>query len=151
MNTLIGLLFCLLLGVMVRSQGVTALLWFPLGFVLALYISAQMILPLLLGFPCAISLVSKRQMRPGIFIRLLATPMVWFILLFVALFLIGFLWPSVAASVQANGALNLGVNLGTIAIILSPLSKKNRCDFREDFDRSYARYYTMQPEATQEA
>jgi len=116
--------------------------------VLALYISAQIILPLLLGFPRAISLVSKRQMRSGIFIRLLATPMVWFILLFVALFLIGFLWPSVAASVQANAALNLGVSLGTIAIILSPLSKKSRGDFREDFDRSYARYYTAQPEAT---
>ena len=148
MNALIGLLFCALLGVTLKLQGITALLWFPLGFVLALYISAQIILPLLLGFPRAISLVSKRQMRSGIFIRLLATPIVWFILVFGALFLIGFLWPSVAASVQANAALNLGVSLGTIAIILSPLSKKSRGDFRVDFDQSYARYYTAQPEAT---
>ena len=52
---------------------------------------------------------------------------------------------------QANAALNLGTSLGTIAIILSPLSKKSRGDFRKDFDRSYARYYTAQPEATPEA
>jgi hypothetical protein len=151
MNALIGLLFCVLLGVTLKVQGITALLWFPLGFVLALYISAQIVLPLLLGLPRAISLVSKRQMRSGIFIRLLATPLVWFVLIFGVLFLIGFFWPSVAASVQANAALNLGVSLGTVAIILSPLSKKSRGDFREDFDRSYARYYTAQPEATPEA
>jgi hypothetical protein len=148
MNALIGLLFCVLLGVTLKMQGIAALLWFPLGFLLALYISAQIILPLLLGFPRAISLVSKRQMRSGIFLRLLAAPIVWFILVFGVLFLIGFLWPSVAANVQANTALNLGVSLGTVAIILSPLSKKSRSDFRQDFDRSYGRYYTAQPEAT---
>ena len=151
MNALIGLLFCVLLGVTLKVQGIAALFWSPLGFVLALYISAQIVLPLLLGLPRAISLVSKRQMRSGIFIRLLASPVVWFVLICGVLFLIGFFWPSVAASVQANPALNLGVSLGTVAIILSPLSKKSRSDFREDFDRSYARYYTAQPEATPEA
>jgi hypothetical protein len=134
MNALIGLLFCVLLGITLKLQGITALLWFPLGFVLALYISAQIILPLLLGFPRAISLVSKRQMRPGIYICLLATPIVWFIVVFGVLFLIGLLWPTVAANVQANAALNLGVSLGIIAIILSPLSKKSRGDFRADFE-----------------
>lgn len=151
MNALIGLLFCVLLGVTLKVQGIAALLWFPLGFVLALYISAQIVLPLLLGLPRAISLVSTRQMRSGIFIRLLATPVIWFVLIFGVLFVIGFFWPSVVASAQANPALNLGVSLGTIAIILSPLSKKSRGDFRGDFDRSYARYFTAQPEATPEA
>ena len=151
MYTVIGLLFCLLLGVMLKVQGITALLWFPFGFIVALYVAAQIVLPLLLGVPRAISLVSKRQMRSGIFIRLLATPLVWLVLIFGLLFLLGFFWPSVAASVQANSALNLGVSLGTIAIILSPLSKKSRSDFWEDFDRSYARFYTAESHSTPEA
>jgi hypothetical protein len=142
MNTLIGLLSCVLLGVTLKVQGIVALLWYPLGLILSLFISAQIILPLLLGLPRAISLVSKRQMRSGIFIRLLATPIVWFIVVFGVLFFIGFCWPSVAASVKHNLALNLGVNLGTIAIVLSPLSKKSRSDFRADFDRSYGQFYT---------
>lgn len=144
MNALIGLLFCLLLGVTLKMQGIAALLWFPLGFVLALYISAQIILPLLLGLPRAIGLVSKRQMRSGIFIRLVTVPIVWFILVFGVLFLIGFFWPSAAASAQANLALNLGASLGTIAILLSPLSKKSRSDFRADFDRSYGQFTLVQ-------
>jgi tetratricopeptide (TPR) repeat protein len=41
-----------------------------------------------------------------------------------------------------NISLNLGAWLGTIAIILTPLSKKGRADFREDFDRAYQRFYT---------
>jgi hypothetical protein len=39
----------------------------------------------------------------------------------------------------------IGSWLGIIAIILSPLSKKSRSDYREDFDRSYSRFYTVQP------
>jgi len=148
MYAIVAIIFCLLLGVTIKAQGIAALVWFPLGFVLALYISAQIVLPLLLGLPRAISLVLKRQMRSGIFIRLLATPILWFILLLGVLFLIDFLWPSVAASAQANLALNFGVSLGTIAIILSPISKKSRSDFREDFDRSYARFYTAETDAT---
>lgn len=140
MNAIIGLLFCVLLGIMLKMQGIMALLWFPIGFVLALFISAQIALPILLGMPRAISLVAKRQMHSGIFIRLLITPIIWFILVFGGLFLIGFLSPSAVASLQSNTSLDLGVSLGTIAIVLSPLSKKSRNDFREDFDRSYAGY-----------
>jgi len=145
MNGLIGLLFCVLLGVTLKLQGITALLWLPLGFVLALYISAQIILPLLLGFPTAISLVFKRQMRSGIFIRLLATSIVWFILVFGALFLVGFLWPSVVGWLESNAALNVGTWLGIAGILVSPLSKKSRADFQAGFDRSYGRFYTHVP------
>lgn len=140
MSALIGLLFCVLLGVTVKVQGIAALLWFPLGFIVALYISAQIILPLLLGLPRAIGLVSKRQMRLGVIIRLLVTPLIWVVLVFGVLFLVGFFWPSSATRVEANLALNLGVSLGTLSIMLSPLSKKSRVDFEKDFDRSYKGY-----------
>jgi hypothetical protein len=145
MYAIIGLLFCLLLGVMLRAQGVSALLWLPLGFVISLYVAAQIVLPLMLGMPLAIHRVAKRQMRAGVFIRLLLVPAIWVGVVFGVLFLLGYFWPSAATFLEANAALNVGSWLGIVAIILSPLSKKSRSDFREDFDRSYSRFYTVSP------
>jgi hypothetical protein len=144
MYTIIAILFCLLLGVMIRAQGITALLWLPLGFAFALFATAQIILPILMGLPPAIRLVAKREMRAAVIGRIVVTPLVWFVLLFVAGFAFGFLWPSAAESLCKNPALSLGCWLGVLAIVLSPLSKKGRADFREDFDKSYGRFYTNQ-------
>jgi hypothetical protein len=36
------------------------------------------------------------------------------------------------------------MGLGTLAILLSPLSKKKRDEFRQDFDKTYGRFYTEQ-------
>ncbi len=142
MYAIIAILFCLLLGVMIKGQGVTALLWLPLGFAFALFATAQIVLPILMGLPRAIRLVARREMRSVVICRILITPLVWLVLLFVAGFAFGFLWPSAAESLYKNPALNLGSWLGILAILLSPLSKKGRADFREDFDRSYGRFYT---------
>jgi hypothetical protein len=151
MWTIIGLLFCVLLGVMVKAQGFIALLWFPLGFVIGLFVSAQIVLPIVLGLPRAIRLVSRGAMRPAVYLRLLVTPFVWLVLLFAIFFLVGFSWPSAAAWLDGNAALNVGTWLGIFAILLSPLSKKSRSDFREDFDRSYARFYTGPGASTEPA
>jgi len=64
MKTLIGLAFCGLLGVSIALQGWTALLWFPIGFIVGLYVTAQIVLPIIMGLPRAIRLVAKKQMRP---------------------------------------------------------------------------------------
>ena len=66
-------------------------------------------------------------------------------MVFGALFLLGYFWPSVATFIEANTALNLGSWLGIFAIILSPFSRKSRSDFRQDFDRSYSRFYIVRP------
>jgi hypothetical protein len=139
MYAIVGLVFCLLLGLMVREQGIAALLWVPLGFAIGLFVSAQMILPLILGLPRAAWLVARHQMRAAVFARIIATPVTWL----VALFVVGFLWPSGMAFLRKNMALNSGLWLGTIAIVLSPLSRKGRSDFRADFDSSYGRFYTQ--------
>ena len=142
MYTIIGILFCLLLGVMTGTQGIRALLWVPLGFVFGLFAAAQIVLPILMGLPRAIQLVAKGQMRAAVFGRILVAPIIWLVGLFVVMFVFGFLWPSAAGSLYNNAALNLALWLGTLAIFLSPLSKKARSDFREDFDNCYGRYYT---------
>jgi len=140
-QTIIALLFCLLLGVMVKAQGWFALLWLPLGFVIGLFVTAQIALPILLGLPRAIHLVSSGEMRAAVYRRLLFSPVLWIVHLSVILFLVGFFWPSAAAWFETNGALSAGVWLGVVGILLSALSKRSRADFQADFDRSYRQFY----------
>ena len=134
---LIGFAFCPLVGFMTRAQGISALWWTPVGFVFGLYSTSQMLLPLMIGIPRAIRLVSKQQMRPGVFTRILITPLLWFI----GLLSVGYFWPWIADFVDTNTAVRLGMWLGTVAIVLTPLSAKGRSDFRVDFDKAYQKFY----------
>jgi hypothetical protein len=149
MQSVIGFLFCLLLGGMVMERGWLSLIWMPLGFAIGLFVTAQIALPLMLGLPHAIRLVSRREMRSTVYRRLLLTPVLWVVQLSVILFLLGFFWPSAAAWLAGNTALNVGLWLGIISILVSPLSRKSRADFRADFDSSYGQFYTreLRPEA----
>ena len=107
MQALIGILFCVLLGVTVKMQGWFALLWLPLGFLISLFATAQIALPIILGLPRAIRLVSRGEMRSAVYSRLRLTPILWIVGLFVILFMIGFFWPAAAEWTNNNAALNL--------------------------------------------
>lgn len=137
---IIAMAFCLLLGVMTATHGVAALLWVPIGFAFGIFVTPQILLPLMLGLPRAAFLVAKRQMQAAVFIRIVFTALLFLALIFVVLFVIGFLWPKAADYLYNNASLNLAMWLGTIAIILCPLSKKCRSDYRADFDKSYRKF-----------
>ena len=141
------MVFCILLGVMLKAQGIAALLWVPIGFAFGFIVTDLMVLPLMLGLPRAIRLVSARQMRAAVFGRIILTPLIWLVLLAIVTFLVGWFLPTAADSLYNNAALNLSANLGMLAIILSPLSKKCRADFRASFDKSYHRFYTGSDES----
>ncbi len=126
---------------MANAQGWFALLWVPLGFVISLFVTAKIALPILLGLPRAIHLVSSGEMRAAVYRRLLFTPVLWIVQLAVIVFLVGFFWPSAAAWFETNGALSGGVWLGVVGILLSALSKKSRADFQAEFDQSYRQFY----------
>lgn len=141
MQTIIALLFCVALGVMVMAQGWSALLWVSLGFFVGLFVTARIALPILLGLPRAIRLVTSGEMRAAVYRRLLFAPALWIVQLAVIVVLLRFFWPSATAWFEGNGALSAGLWLGVIAILLSALSKRSRADFHADFDRSYRRFY----------
>jgi len=140
-QTIIALLFFSLLGVMANAQGWFALLWVPLGFAVGLFVTARIALPILLGLPRAIQLVSSGEMRAAVYRRLLFPPVLWIVLLSVSLFLVRFVRPSAIMWFESNGALSAGVWFGVVSILLSALSKKSRADFEADFDRSYGQFY----------
>jgi len=126
---------------MVKAQGWSGLLWVSLGFVIGLFVTARIALPILLGLPRAIRLVASGEMRAAVYRRLLFAPVLWIVQLAVIVFLLGFFWPSTVAWFEGNGALSAGLWLGVIGILLSVLSKKSRADFEADFDQSYWQFY----------
>ena len=141
MQTIIALLFCLLLGFMVKAQGWSGLPWVSLGFLVGLFLTARIALPILLGLPRAMRLVGSGEMRAAVYRRLLFTPVLWIVQLAMIVFLVGFFWPSAAAWFQSNDELISGLRLGVIGILLSALSKTSRADFHTNFDQSYAQFY----------
>jgi hypothetical protein len=140
MNALIALLFCLLCGAMVRAQGWSALIWTPVGFVISVFVTAQILLPLILGIPRAARLIRRKEMRAAVLAPIILVPISWVCGLFLLLFCLGWLFPSVADFAYNNLALNMGMWLGTLGILLGPLSAKTRNDFRSDFDEAYGKY-----------
>ena len=140
-QTIIALLFCLVLVIMGRAQGWLGLLWVSLGFLIGLFVTARIAFPILLGLPRAIRLVASGEMRAAAYRRLLLTPVLWIVMLAVIVLLIGFFWPLAAAWFEGNGALSAGLWLGVVGILLSALSSKSRADFNADFDQSYRQFY----------
>ena len=82
MYSIIGVLFCILEGVLVVKFGWTALLWSPIGFIIGLFISANIVLPIFMGVPMAMSHVSKKEMKSGVYLALFRAPIIWTVLIF---------------------------------------------------------------------
>ena len=141
MQTIIALLFCVALVVMVNAQGWSGALWVSIGFFIALFVTARIAFPILLGVPRAIRLVASGEMRAAVYRRLLFAPFRWILMLALTAFLIEFFWPSAAAWFEGNGALSTGLWLGAVGVLLSVLSTKSRADFDADFNRSYRQFY----------
>ena len=141
MQTIIALLFCLVLFFIGKAQGWTGMLWLSVGFVIGLLMIARIAFPILLGLPRAIRLVTSGEMRAAVYRRLLFTPVLWIVSLAVIVFVVGFFWPPATAWFQRNDALTTGLWLGLVGVLLSALSTKSRADFDADFDRSYRQFY----------
>jgi hypothetical protein len=113
-QTIIALLFCLALDAMVKAQGWFALVWVSLDFLVELFVTARIALPILLGLPRGIRLVGREEMRAAVFRRLLFTPVLWIVQLAAIVFLVEFFWPSAAAWFERHDALSTGLWLGVL-------------------------------------
>ena len=126
---------------MVKAQGWFALLWAPLGFAVGLFVTARIALPILLGLPRAIQLVSSgRDGRGGISASCRSSGSLDCAV--VCDPIPGQILPAVSSTwFESNGALSAGVWFGVVGILLSALSQKSRADFNADFDQSYRQFY----------
>lgn len=138
MYKIFALLYCFLLGTLISQYGWIAIIWTSIGYIFALFATSNIVLPPLMGVPLALPLVRKKLMKPSIFIGLLKAPIIWL----TAIIVLGLIFTKAVEWILQNPTLKIGVIFGIINILSSPFSKKARTDFKEDFDESYAHYYT---------
>lgn len=113
------------------------------GFVIGLFIYAQMLLPLIYGLPKSIYLYLRGEVRFGAIIFQILPPLFWI----VALILLGFLIEIVAPSINKFFIGSLGFNLGQLlaiaALLLNFLSRKGRMDMADNYNNKiYERFRT---------
>jgi hypothetical protein len=114
---------------------------FIVGFVLGLFIYAQLVLPLLYGLPRAIWHVARGELQFRAIPAQFIAPLIWFCLLFIVGFLMGFFAPSLIQHTLGNAALNYGMQAGLVLLLLNFFSKSGRQDMNIDFMKStFARY-----------
>ena len=144
MTKIIALAFCLLLGVSFGYEGWKAIIWVPAGFLVGLFGSAQILLPLILGLPRAVRFVANGRIRAAVFLPVLCKPLGFGFLLFAMAFLTGFFFPHFADFMSQIRCFDYALDLGVLAICLSALSRKGRNDFWADFETTFKPYY-IQP------
>jgi energy-coupling factor transporter transmembrane protein EcfT len=132
-----GILYCVLEGILVAHYGWMAIVWSTIGFIIGLFLTPNIVLPILMGMPIAFFYLLKKQIRPRVILALSITPLIWIIILFS----LGWFFPSTVDWLSKNETFKIGFMSGCILIILSPISKESRKDFKMDFDKSYGRYY----------
>jgi hypothetical protein len=79
-------------------------------------------------------------MRASVILRILLTPLIWFVFLFILGFVIAAVWPAAIVFLTEDPAFGFGGTLGLLALLFSLLTRKGRADHRYDFDRVYGSF-----------
>jgi hypothetical protein len=112
-----------------------------LGFVIWLFIGAQMLLPIIYGLPRSIYHFFKHEVTFMAIISNLATPVIWCLILIVLGFVFELVLPSLNEFLINNPAFGLGQILATIMLLSSLLTKKGRADLNADYESSTLRRF----------
>jgi hypothetical protein len=121
-------------------QFVLSIIFLGVGFVIGLFIYAQIVLPIIYGLPKAVYWYTQEQVNFMAIISMLITPVIWVVGLGVLGTIMHKFSPSIYNFVVSNGSFNWGSTLGLLAILGNMLTKKGRADMKDDYERSVARY-----------
>jgi hypothetical protein len=105
---------------------------------IGLFSTANIVLPILMGYPLSFYHLVRKEIKPKVLLSLLYAPLFWC----TTIFLLGYFIPSLNVWVQGNIPFQAGNSFGFFAILLTPLFKKGRADFKSDYDKSYGKYFT---------
>ena len=90
MYLIFGLLFCLLQGILVGKYGLGSSIWSTLGFLIGLFSTANIVLPILMGYPLSFYHLVRKEIKPKVLLSLLYAPLFWC----TTIFLLGYFIPS---------------------------------------------------------
>ncbi len=125
-------------------QIILNIIFLIIGFIVGLFIYAQIVLPIIYGLPKSIYRFAKKQVRFMAIISMLTTPVIWLVGLGILGIIMHKFAPSIYNFVVNNGAFNLGSTLGLLTIIANLFTKKGRADMSDDYESSIARYKKLE-------
>lgn len=106
-----------------------------LGFVIGIFLYAQLLLPLVYSFPRSLYLFYRGKLKiTGVLVTLL-TPVIWSFLLIAAGFILQGIFPLAITFALTNAGFNFGQWLSIAALFLNFFSPKGREDMDADFQR----------------
>ncbi len=114
----------------------TFIIYLIVGFVFGLFVYAQMLLPLIYGFPKGLYWYLTGRLRFMGVVRQLVAPLLWTASFFILGFIFQIFAPSVNEFLITNKGFNFGQLLSIFALILNFLSRRGRSDMAEGFYRS---------------
>ena len=118
-------LYILLQATLISEYGSIAILWSSIGFIIGVFATSFIFIPIIMGYPLAIYKIFKKEISPIILLVLLISPIIWLSVISIIFSLIDY---STIVWLQNNPSMIIGHNFGFIAVLLSPLSKKTRND-----------------------
>jgi hypothetical protein len=140
MFLMVSVVFFFLLGKMCSLYGWWSLLWVPLGFMVGLIATSAQLLPAYKLF-FSLYLLLKKRVKIQVLIPVLIQLVVLNIIIFALFLALDFFFPKANECLFENcPPLHLAYDLGIFAIVFSPLAKKNRKDFWDDYSDSYQKY-----------
>lgn len=139
MGKIIILIFCYLIGRMTFSFGWWSLLWVPLGYCFGLCLSGPQIIPIYKIF-YSFYLIIRKKILVRVLLPVTAQFLFWNIIIFGGFVLFVIFLPTYAEAVSNCVPANLAYWLGMASIILSPLDKRGRIIFLEDYNESCGKY-----------
>jgi hypothetical protein len=116
-------------------RGVLEIFLFVTGFVLGLWYTTMLVLPLLYGVPKALIGYFRKTLYFKATLAFLVAPLLWTVFFFAAFLGLAFFWNSAFELVRNSGGFNLGQALGTLMLVLNALfNKKTKADMKNEFD-----------------
>jgi hypothetical protein len=116
-------------------RSVLEIFLFITGFVLGLWYTTMLVLPLFYAVPKAFVGFLRKTLYFKAILAYLIAPVLWTVLFFVAFGALAVFWHRAFEYIRISGGFNLGQTLGSLTLIFNALfNKKTRTDMKNEFD-----------------
>lgn len=121
-----------------------AFVYLFLGFVIWLYVGAQILLPVIYGLPRSLYHFFKNEVTGWAIVYCLMISIVWFVGLIVLGFILQLVYPPLVDFAINNRAFGIGQGLATFMLLSGLLTRNGRADLNADYESTFRRFQKIQ-------
>jgi len=124
---------------------ILSIIGFVLGFVIGLFLYAQILLPLVYSFPLSIYYFLKREVTIGAIFSQFVPLIIWFVVITVLAVILSLIAPAINDFLANDPGFILGQLVSITALLLNFLRPSGRSDMKSDYmQTTFARFKTKQ-------